>query len=194
MRIKRFNKTIMGPDMLVELMKILKLAMRKAPCLCFCYVLNFWCFEGNVFKELFKIYIFLVQCHMCHQSAKTFHFCFFMFNITMFHFLFVTSFWIFSYLFKNFSLFLFLFFYVVYLILIVLVKIKIKIFAVVVFIFLFYFSFKNFVCYFFLFFLFFLLLFWLLYFLHVYFIFLSCYCHYFCFLFYFILFCLPIHS
>jgi hypothetical protein len=109
MRIKRFNKTIMGPDMLVELMKILKLAMRKAPCLCFCYVLNFWCFEGNVFKELFKKYIFLVQCHMCHQSAKTFHFCFFMFNITMFHFLFVTPFWIFSYLFKNFSLFFFCF-------------------------------------------------------------------------------------
>jgi len=187
----------MGPDMPVELMKILKLAMCKAPCLCFCYVLNFWCFEGNVFKELFKKYIFLVQCHMCHQSAKTFHFCFFMFNITMFHFVFVTSFWIFSYLFKNFSLFLF--FYVVYLILIVLVKKNKKIFAVVVFIFLFYFSFKNFVCYFSLFLLFFS--FFLVVILII--IFSSCLFHLFVLLlslflffilFYFILFCLPIHS
>jgi len=41
MIIEGFNKTIMGLDMLVESMKILKLAMGKAPCLCFCYVLNF---------------------------------------------------------------------------------------------------------------------------------------------------------
>jgi len=40
-RIKRFNETIMGLDILVELMKILKLAMGKAPCLCFYYVPNF---------------------------------------------------------------------------------------------------------------------------------------------------------
>jgi hypothetical protein len=98
--------------------------MGKAPCLCLCYVSNFF----DVLKEMFvknysKKELFLVQCHMCHQNAKTFHFCFFMFNITMFHFLFVRPLNFFFNLLQNFSLFAF-FFNVVYYILIVLVKKK----------------------------------------------------------------------
>jgi len=84
----------MGLDMLVEFMKILKLAMGKAPCLCLCYVLK------EMFSKLFKRKLFSVECHMCHQGVKTLHLCLFIFH----SFLVCNTILNFFCLFKNFSL------------------------------------------------------------------------------------------